>query len=108
MNSNHLLLEEPISSALILQPSIFSYFPSMSKIVDTLVPKSKYVEVILLCIMAGICIECWIVYQFLGSSTELKVVCLRHAAENLAGLGDDDSAKFTVLAMAVNCGGILL
>ncbi|XP_076943960.1 pyruvate kinase 1, cytosolic-like [Bidens hawaiensis] len=53
MNSNHLLLEEPIRMASILEPSRSSYFPSMTKIVGTLGPKSRSVEVISQCLMAG-------------------------------------------------------
>ncbi|MFS7947159.1 putative pyruvate kinase [Helianthus anomalus] len=53
MNSNHLLLEEPMRMASILEPSRPSYFPSMTKIVGTLGPKSRSVEVISRCLMAG-------------------------------------------------------
>ncbi|PWA80716.1 pyruvate kinase [Artemisia annua] len=53
MNSNHLLLEEPIRMASILEPSRSSYFPSMTKIVGTLGPKSRSVDVISKCLMAG-------------------------------------------------------
>ncbi|KAK9075124.1 hypothetical protein SSX86_003443 [Deinandra increscens subsp. villosa] len=53
MNSNHLLLEEPIRMASILEPSRSGYFPSMTRIVGTLGPKSRSVEVISRCLMAG-------------------------------------------------------
>ncbi|CAK9159610.1 unnamed protein product [Ilex paraguariensis] len=53
MHSNHLLLEEPIRMASILQPSKPSFFPAMTKIVGTLGPKSRSVEVISSCLKAG-------------------------------------------------------
>ncbi|KAJ7976039.1 Pyruvate kinase family protein [Quillaja saponaria] len=53
MHSSHLLLEEPIRMASILEPSRASFFPAMTKIVGTLGPKSRSVEVISGCLMAG-------------------------------------------------------
>ncbi|MCD7454039.1 hypothetical protein HAX54_023306 [Datura stramonium] len=54
MHSNHLLLEEPIRMASILEPSkAQSFFPAMTKIVGTLGPKSRSVEVISACLKAG-------------------------------------------------------
>ncbi|XAR69691.1 Pyruvate kinase [Bertholletia excelsa] len=53
MHSNHLLLEEPIRMASILEPSKASFFPAMTKIVGTLGPKSRSVEVISGCLQAG-------------------------------------------------------
>nr|XP_009788506.1 PREDICTED: pyruvate kinase, cytosolic isozyme-like isoform X1 [Nicotiana sylvestris] len=53
MHSNHLLLEEPIRMASILEPSKSSFFPAMTKIVGTLGPKSRSVEVISGCLKAG-------------------------------------------------------
>ncbi|XWS66266.1 hypothetical protein CRYUN_Cryun05aG0184900 [Craigia yunnanensis] len=53
MNSNHLLLEEPIRMASILEPSKPSFFPAMTKIVGTLGPKSRTVEIISGCLKAG-------------------------------------------------------
>ncbi|CAH9090274.1 unnamed protein product [Cuscuta europaea] len=53
MHSNHLLLEEPIRMASILEPSKSSFFPAMTKIVGTLGPKSRSVEVISSCLKAG-------------------------------------------------------
>ncbi|KAE8717925.1 Detected protein of confused Function [Hibiscus syriacus] len=53
MNSNHLLLEEPIRMASILEPSKPSFFPAMIKIVGTLGPKSRTDEVISGCLKAG-------------------------------------------------------
>ncbi|TYI07596.1 hypothetical protein ES332_A10G238800v1 [Gossypium tomentosum] len=53
MNSNHLLLEEPIRMASILEPSKPSFFPAMTKIVGTLGPKSRSVEIISDCLKAG-------------------------------------------------------
>ncbi|KAL6211479.1 hypothetical protein ACLB2K_016705 [Fragaria x ananassa] len=53
MHSNHLLLEEPIRMASILEPSKASFFPTMTKIVGTLGPKSRSVEVISSCLNAG-------------------------------------------------------
>ncbi|KAF3642615.1 putative nucleomorphin-like [Capsicum annuum] len=53
MHSNHLLLEEPIRMASILEPSRTSFFPAMTKIVGTLGPKSRSVEVISSCLEAG-------------------------------------------------------
>ncbi|KAE8704602.1 putative leucine-rich repeat receptor-like protein kinase [Hibiscus syriacus] len=46
MHSTHLLLEEPIGMASILEPSKASFFPTMTKIVGTLGPKSRSVKVI--------------------------------------------------------------
>ncbi|KAH1097775.1 hypothetical protein J1N35_014696 [Gossypium stocksii] len=53
MHSTHLLLEEPIRMASILEPSKASFFPAMTKIVGTLGPKSRSVEVISGCLNAG-------------------------------------------------------
>ncbi|KAF8395326.1 hypothetical protein HHK36_019270 [Tetracentron sinense] len=53
MHANHLLLEEPIRMASILQPSKTNFFPSMTKIVGTLGTKSQSVEVISGCLKAG-------------------------------------------------------
>ncbi|KAK7826730.1 pyruvate kinase 1, cytosolic [Quercus suber] len=53
MHSNHLLLEEPIRMASILEPSKPSFFPAMTKIVGTLGPKSRSVEIISGCLKAG-------------------------------------------------------
>ncbi|OWM70273.1 hypothetical protein CDL15_Pgr026123 [Punica granatum] len=53
MNSNHLLLEEPIRMASILEPSKPTFFPAMTKIVGTLGSKSQSVNVICSCLNAG-------------------------------------------------------
>ncbi|KAG6412093.1 hypothetical protein SASPL_124760 [Salvia splendens] len=53
MHSTHLLLEEPIRMATILEPSKASFFPAMTKIVGTLGPRSKSVEVISSCLKTG-------------------------------------------------------
>ncbi|PSR98485.1 Pyruvate kinase [Actinidia chinensis var. chinensis] len=53
MHANHLLLEEPIRMATILEPSKASFFPAMTKIVGTLGPRSRSVEVISGCLQAG-------------------------------------------------------
>ncbi|XP_047312091.1 pyruvate kinase 1, cytosolic [Impatiens glandulifera] len=53
MHSNHLLLEEPIRMASILEPSKASFFPAMTKIVGTLGPKSRSVEDISACLKVG-------------------------------------------------------
>ncbi|XP_064953109.1 pyruvate kinase 1, cytosolic-like [Musa acuminata AAA Group] len=53
MHSTNLLLEEPIRMVSILQPSKPSFFPAMTKIVGTLGPKSRSVEVISACLKAG-------------------------------------------------------
>ncbi|GLT75072.1 hypothetical protein SLA2020_468230 [Shorea laevis] len=53
MHSSHLLLEEPIRMASILEPSKASFFPAMTKIVGTLGPRSRSVEVISGCLKAG-------------------------------------------------------
>ncbi|XP_042002986.1 pyruvate kinase 2, cytosolic-like [Salvia splendens] len=51
--SNYLFLEEPIRMASILEPSKPSFFPAMTKIVGTLGPNSRSVEVISGCLKAG-------------------------------------------------------
>uniref|UniRef100_A0A5B7CID8 Pyruvate kinase n=1 Tax=Davidia involucrata TaxID=16924 RepID=A0A5B7CID8_DAVIN len=53
MHANHLLLEEPIRMASILEPSKANFFPAMTKIVGTLGPRSRSVEVISGCLKAG-------------------------------------------------------
>ncbi|XP_010497281.2 PREDICTED: pyruvate kinase 2, cytosolic-like, partial [Camelina sativa] len=53
MHSSHLLLEEPIRMTSILEPSKSSFFPALTKIVGTLGPKSRSVEVIAGCLKAG-------------------------------------------------------
>ncbi|KAL8526233.1 hypothetical protein ACS0TY_015450 [Phlomoides rotata] len=54
MHSTHLLLEEPIRMASILEPSKANFFPAMAKIVGTLGPRSRSVEVISSCLKAGL------------------------------------------------------
>ncbi|KAF9591735.1 hypothetical protein IFM89_006081 [Coptis chinensis] len=53
MHGTHLFLEDPIRMASILEPSKPSFFPSMTKIVGTLGPRSRSVEVISDCLKAG-------------------------------------------------------
>ncbi|XP_057438187.1 pyruvate kinase 1, cytosolic-like isoform X2 [Lotus japonicus] len=53
MHSSHILLEEPIRMVSILDPSKPSFFPAMTKIVGTLGPQSRSVEVISQCLVAG-------------------------------------------------------
>ncbi|ESQ45194.1 hypothetical protein EUTSA_v10010288mg [Eutrema salsugineum] len=53
MHSSHLLLEEPIRMASILEPSKSSFFPALTKIVGTLGPKSRSVEALSGCLKAG-------------------------------------------------------
>ncbi|CAM8931791.1 unnamed protein product [Rhodiola kirilowii] len=53
MHSSHLLLEEPIRMASILQPSKPTFFPAMTKIIGTLGPKSRSMEEISGCLKAG-------------------------------------------------------
>ncbi|GMH30171.1 hypothetical protein Nepgr_032014 [Nepenthes gracilis] len=53
MHSNHLLLEEPIRMASILEPSKASFFPAMTKIVGTIGPRSQTVEIISSLLKAG-------------------------------------------------------
>nr|KJB36444.1 hypothetical protein B456_006G158900 [Gossypium raimondii] len=53
MQSSHLLLEEPIRMVSILEPSKASFFPAMTKIVGTLGPRSRSVEVLSGCLKAG-------------------------------------------------------
>ncbi|XP_042053955.1 pyruvate kinase 1, cytosolic-like [Salvia splendens] len=52
-HSNHLLLEEPIRMASILEPSKASFFPAMAKIVGTLGSRSRSVDLISDCLKAG-------------------------------------------------------
>ncbi|MED6156681.1 hypothetical protein PIB30_016616 [Stylosanthes scabra] len=53
MQSSHLLLEEPIRMVSILDPSKPSFFPAMTRIVGTLGPKSRSVDVLSACLKAG-------------------------------------------------------
>ncbi|KAL6125567.1 hypothetical protein ACLB2K_073623 [Fragaria x ananassa] len=53
MHSNHLLLEEPIRMASILEPSKPTFFPALTKIVGTLGPNSRSIEIISACLEAG-------------------------------------------------------
>ncbi|XP_052173901.1 pyruvate kinase 2, cytosolic-like [Diospyros lotus] len=53
MHANHLLLEEPIRMVSILEPSKANFFPAMTKIVGTLGPRSRSVEIISGCLHAG-------------------------------------------------------
>ncbi|KAJ7974961.1 Pyruvate kinase family protein [Quillaja saponaria] len=53
MQSNHLLLEEPIRMASILEPSKPNFFPAMTKIVGTLGQQSRSVDIISGCLNAG-------------------------------------------------------
>ncbi|XP_042408945.1 pyruvate kinase 1, cytosolic-like [Zingiber officinale] len=59
MPSTHLLLEEPIRMASILEPSKPTFFPAMTKIVGTLGSKSRSVEVISACLKAGMSVACF-------------------------------------------------
>ncbi|ESW15834.1 hypothetical protein PHAVU_007G106100 [Phaseolus vulgaris] len=53
MQSSPLLLEEPIRMASILEPSKPTFFPAMTKIVGTLGPKSRSVDIISRCLDSG-------------------------------------------------------
>jgi len=53
MQGAHILLEEPIRLASILEPSKASFFPAMTKIIGTLGPQSRSVKVIEGCLKAG-------------------------------------------------------
>ncbi|KAM7268658.1 hypothetical protein ACFE04_010824 [Oxalis oulophora] len=53
MDSNHIQLDEPIRMASILEPSKPTFFPAMTKIVGTLGPKSRSVDIISGCLKAG-------------------------------------------------------
>eukprot|EP01018_Ginkgo_biloba_P004254 Gb_29462 [translate_table: standard] len=53
MQAAHLLLEEPIRMASILEPSKPNFFPALTKIVGTLGPESRSVEMIESCLKAG-------------------------------------------------------
>lgn len=53
MHSTNLLLEEPVRMASVLEPSKPSFFPAMTKIVGTLGPKSRSVDIISRCLEAG-------------------------------------------------------
>ncbi|CAO2833227.1 unnamed protein product [Amaranthus hypochondriacus] len=53
MHSSPLLLDEPIRMSSILEPSKSSFFPAMTKIVGTLGPKSRSLEIISACLNAG-------------------------------------------------------
>ncbi|XP_055830608.1 pyruvate kinase 1, cytosolic-like [Solanum dulcamara] len=53
MHSTNLLLEEPIRMPSILEPSKPTFFPAMTKIVGTLGPKSRSVEIISSCLKSG-------------------------------------------------------
>ncbi|OVA17880.1 Pyruvate kinase [Macleaya cordata] len=53
MHATHLLLEEPIRMASILEPSKSTFYSAMTRIVGTLGPKSRSVEVLSGCLNAG-------------------------------------------------------
>ncbi|KAL2324911.1 hypothetical protein Fmac_023969 [Flemingia macrophylla] len=53
MHSSPLLLEEPIRMATVLEPSKPTFFPAMTKIVGTLGPTSRSVDIISRCLNAG-------------------------------------------------------
>ncbi|KAL8154273.1 hypothetical protein V2J09_012033 [Rumex salicifolius] len=53
MHSHHLLLEEPIRMASVLEPSKANFFSAMSKIVGTLGPQSQSVETLSSLLKAG-------------------------------------------------------
>ncbi|KEH24101.1 pyruvate kinase 1, cytosolic isoform X1 [Medicago truncatula] len=53
MHSSNLLIEEPIRMISILEPAKTSFFPAMTRIVGTLGPKSRSVDVISSCLKAG-------------------------------------------------------
>ncbi|XP_073099533.1 pyruvate kinase 1, cytosolic isoform X1 [Elaeis guineensis] len=53
MPGGQMLIEEPVRLASVLAPSKEKYFPSLTKIVGTLGPKSRSVETIEACLVAG-------------------------------------------------------
>ncbi|KAI8539712.1 hypothetical protein RHMOL_Rhmol09G0204400 [Rhododendron molle] len=101
MQSNHLLIEEPVRMASILEPSKPSFFPAMTKIVGTLGPKSRSVEIISRCLEAGMSVKTGDAifigqYLFTGSETTSvwlevtevsgdDVVCLIKNSATLSG-----------------------
>ncbi|XAR72169.1 Pyruvate kinase [Bertholletia excelsa] len=76
MHSSNLLLEEPIRMASILEPSKPSFFPAMTKIIGTLGPKSRSVEIISSCLKAGMSVAR---FDFSWGDTEFH----QEALENL-------------------------
>ncbi|XP_020111979.1 pyruvate kinase 2, cytosolic-like [Ananas comosus] len=56
MQGGHMLIEEPVRLASVLCPSNTKFFPSLTKIVGTLGPKSRSVETIEQCLTAGMAV----------------------------------------------------
>ncbi|KAI7738259.1 hypothetical protein M8C21_014425 [Ambrosia artemisiifolia] len=75
MHSNHLLLEEPIRMASILEPSKPNFFPAMTKIVGTLGPRSRSVDIISGCLKAGMSVAR---FDFSWGDSEIHQETLDH------------------------------
>ncbi|XP_072979155.1 pyruvate kinase 1, cytosolic-like [Typha angustifolia] len=58
MHSNHVQFDEPIRMASILEHSKPRFFPAMTKIIATLGPQSRSVDVLSACLRAGMSVAC--------------------------------------------------
>uniref|UniRef100_K3ZIK1 Pyruvate kinase n=1 Tax=Setaria italica TaxID=4555 RepID=K3ZIK1_SETIT len=84
--ASHMLLEEPLRLASVLTPAKPKVFPSLTKIVGTLGPKSQSVEVIQECLTAGMSVARFD-FSWLDAEYHQKTLDnLRKAAQNVKKL----------------------
>ncbi|KAG6482194.1 hypothetical protein ZIOFF_058825 [Zingiber officinale] len=67
MHTGQMLLEEPVRLASVLAPPKIKFFPSLTKIVGTLGPRSRSVETLEACLKAGMSVAR---FDFSGSNAE--------------------------------------
>ncbi|KAK3119952.1 hypothetical protein QOZ80_9AG0678490 [Eleusine coracana subsp. coracana] len=84
--ASHMLLEEPLRLASVLAPAKPKVFPSLTKIVGTLGPKSHSVEVIQECLTAGMSVARFDFSWMDASYHQETLDNLRKAAQNVKKL----------------------
>lgn len=84
--ANHMLLEEPLRLASVLAPAKPKVFPSLTKIVGTLGPKSHSVEVIQECLAAGMSVARFDFSWMDAAYHQETLDNLRKAAQNVKKL----------------------
>ncbi|GER55862.1 major facilitator superfamily protein [Striga asiatica] len=108
MHSSHLLLEEPIRMATILEPSKASFFPAMTKIVGTLGPRSRSVEVISSCLKAGMSVmEFSERLSYFGIATSLIIYLTKVIGQDLKTAARNVNYWSGVTTMIPLIGGFL-
>ncbi|KAJ1685922.1 hypothetical protein LUZ63_017312 [Rhynchospora breviuscula] len=86
MQSGHMLIEEPVRLASVLAPTKDKFFPSLTKIVATLGPKSRSVETLEKCLKTGMSVARFDFSSFDAAYHQETLDNLKKAIENVQEL----------------------